>query len=266
MPTAWSAILSPEMWPTFVFITARLVGLFSVAPLWSMGALPRTARAAILVVMALVLLPGAPHVRMPEQVLELPVPIAMEVLLGLSIGLVAAVVVQGAGLAGELVSLQMGLQLGPALAPMVEFEASGVAQLHTMLATVIYVMAGGHLMMLQGIADSLHAVPPGSPMELGEGARAITAIAGTLFSSAVRTGGPVIVALLVTNVALAILSRAVPQLNAMMVSFPLTIAVGLIMIGAALPITAGTLDGWVHELPGRIAVVTGAFRALPAGP
>jgi len=244
MPTAWSAILSPEMWPTFVFITARLVGLFSVAPLWSMGALPRTARAAILVVMALVLLPGAPHVRMPEQVLELPVPIAMEVLLGLSIGLVAAVVVQGAGLAGELVSLQMGLQLGPALAPMVEFEASGVAQLQTMLATVIY----------------------GSPMELGEGGRAITAIAGTLFSSAVRTGGPVIVALLVTNVALAILSRAVPQLNAMMVSFPLTIAVGLVMVGATLPITAGTLNGWVHELPGRIAVVTGAFRALPAGP
>jgi flagellar biosynthesis protein FliR len=52
----------------------------------------------------------------------------------------------------------------------------------------------------------------------------------------------------------------------MMVSFPLTIAVGLIMVGATLPIMAGTLDGWMRDLPLRITEVTNAFHALPPGP
>jgi flagellar biosynthetic protein FliR len=203
---------------------------------------------------------------MPEQVLELPVPLAMEMLLGLAIGLVAAVVVHGAALAGELVSLQMGLSLGPALAPLPDFENSGVSQLQSLLALSIYVGVGGHLMLLRGVADSLQTLPPGAPIALDQGAAAVTAMVGAVFTSAVRTGAPVIVTLLVTNVALAILSRAVPQLNAMMVSFPLTIAIGLIMVGAALPMAAGTLDGWMRDLPLRVAEVTGAFHTVPAGP
>jgi flagellar biosynthetic protein FliR len=189
----------------------------------------------------------------------------MEMLLGLAIGLVAAVVVHGAALAGELVSLQMGLSLGPALAPLPEFESSGVSQLQSLLALSVYVGVGGHLMLLRGVADTLRALPPGSPLALDQGAGTVAAMVGTLFTSAVRTGAPVIVTLLVTNVALAILSRAVPQLNAMMVSFPLTIAIGLIMVGAALPIVTGALDGWMRDLSLRVAEVAGAFRVVPTG-
>jgi flagellar biosynthetic protein FliR len=215
--------------------------------------------------MAMVLLPTAPHVTMPEQALELPVPLAMEMLLGLAIGLVAAVVVHGAALGGELVSLQMGLSLGPALAPMPEFEGSGVAQLQSLLALCVYVGMGGHLMLLRGLADSLQTLPPGAPFSIPQGGQSVALIAGTLFSTAVRTGAPVIVSLLVTNVALAILSRAVPQLNAMMVSLPLTIAAGLVMIGAALPMSAAVVDGWMRDLPLRIAAVAGAVGAAAAG-
>ena len=261
MPSAWDPLLRPDAWPTFVFITARLTGLFFIAPLWSMTGLPRLARAAILVLLALVLLPGAPRVPMPEHALELPVPLAMEMLLGLAIGMTAAVVVHGAAMCGEVVSMQMGLSLGPALAPMPDVEASGVSQIQSLMAVVIYVGVGGHLMLLRGIADSLQVLPPGAPFALADGGRTIVAMVGTVFLTALRTGAPVIVALLVTNVALAILSRAVPQLNAMMVSFPMTIAVGLIMVGASLPMAAGTIDVWMRDLPLRIAEVTGAFGA-----
>ena len=265
MPAAWSSILSPDAWPTFVCITARLTGLFFVAPLWSMTALPRPARAAVMVLLAIVLLPGCPRATLPAEVIELPVSLAMEMLLGLSIGLVAAVIVQGAALAGDVMALQMGLQLGPALAPMPEFESSGIAQLQTLLATSIYVGIGGHLMLLRGLAESLHTLPPGTPLALEGGGTAVVAMAGTLFSSAVHAGAPVIVALLVTNAALAILSRAVPQLNAMMVSFPITIAVGLIVMGAALPIIASTFDGWLQHMPLQITEITTGFQPLPQG-
>jgi len=263
---AWTPLLDPSAWPTFVFITARLTGLFLVAPLWSMTALPRMGRAAVLVLMALVLLPGAPRVAMADRVLDLPLPMAMEMVLGIAIGLTAAVVVHGATMAGDLISMQMGLQLAPVLAPMPEFEASGLSQFQSLLALMVYVAIGGHLMLLRGVADSLQAIPPGAPFALADGGRAVVGMTSTLFASALRTGAPVIVALLVTNVALAIVSKAVPQLNTMMVAFPLSIAIGLVVVGASLPITASTLGGWFGDLPARVAEVTAAFQPLPGKP
>jgi flagellar biosynthetic protein FliR len=71
------------------------------------------------------------------------------------------------------------------------------------------------------------------------------------------------VTLLIVNVAIAILSRAVPQLNAIMVSFPLTIGLGLVMLGGSLPVVATVVAGWMHSLPAGIAGVVGGFRTAP---
>ena len=57
-----------------------------------------------------------------------------------------------------------------------------------------------------------------------------------------------IVALLLTHMALGLLGRAVPQLNGMMVSFPITIALGLLMLGAALPVMAAVIERWMAHL------------------
>jgi flagellar biosynthetic protein FliR len=266
MPPELNAILRPDAWPTFVFVSARLSGLMFIAPLWSMTALPRFARAAVVVVISMLLLPLSPPAALPAQILELPLPLAMEIVIGVAIGLSAAVVVQGAALAGEIVAMQMGIHLGAALSPMPDLELSGVAQLQTMLALFVYVSVGGHLLLLRTLADSLVTLPPGAPLALVEGGRAAVALLGQLFLGAVRTGAPVIVALLVSNVALAILSRAVPQLNTMMVSFPLTIGLGLVMLGASLPVLSGTIESWMRHLPDTAAVALDAFRAAPAGP
>jgi flagellar biosynthesis protein FliR len=72
------------------------------------------------------------------------------------------------------------------------------------------------------------------------------------------------VALLLTNAALAILNRAVPQLNAMMVALPLTIGVGLIMLGAALPFLANNIGGWMNALPADVLRAVDSFH--PVGP
>jgi len=58
----------------------------------------------------------------------------------------------------------------------------------------------------------------------------------------------------------------VPQINTMMVSFPITIALGLVMFGAALPFVASTIQGWMQALPGGVDSVVGALRPAPAGP
>jgi flagellar biosynthetic protein FliR len=82
-----------------------------------------------------------------------------------------------------------------------------------------------------------------------------------MFTVALQTAAPVMVALLVTTVALAILGRAVPQLNTMLVSFPVSIAVGLIMVGATLEIVAVMLGSRMQDLPGTLRTLLDGFRS-----
>ena len=87
-----------------------------------------------------------------------------------------------------------------------------------------------------------------------------------VFTSAARVAAPAMVALLLTNIALAILARAVPQLNVIMVSFPMTIGIGLLMIGVSLPIIASAVNGWVLDLPDHITTVIDGYAAEPGVP
>jgi flagellar biosynthetic protein FliR len=252
IPDFLRTAMSPEHWPVFVLITARIGGLMLTAPMWSAPMFPRQVRAALTVVLAALLLPSAPIVNMPEQVIQLPLPVASEMAIGIVIGLAASVLVTAVGLAGEVLSMQMGLSVAASFSPVPELQVPGIAPLSGVLAMLVYLTMGGHLMLLKGLAASLKVLPPGQGFDFAGGAPAVTSLSGQLFACAVSAAAPVMVALLLTNIALAILSKAVPQLNAMMVSFPITVGIGLLMFAASLPIVAGTFSGWMNGLPNGI--------------
>ncbi len=263
MPLSLTEALQPLNWPTLVLVSARVVALMLVAPLWSMSAMPRTLRGAVAVVLTLALLPVAPRASLPPEALGLVVPLAGEFLLGLTVGLAGAVFLHGVGMAAEVLNLQMGLSLGSALAPMAEVSTPGLGELKGFFALSIYVALGGHLTLIYGLAESLVAIPPGTAMQLTEGSMAALRLAGTVFDTALRVAAPVMVALLVTNLALAILNRAVPQLNTMMVAVPVTVSVGLIVLGASIPYAATYISTWVGGLGGTVDTVVRSFA--PAG-
>ena len=266
MPDFLSEVLAPANWPTFVFILTRLTGFAVTAPLWTMTPITRTMRAAMIVVLAILLLPASPRVAYPGQVLDLPFPLAMEFIIGVVIGLTAAVLIYGVGLAGQVLALQMGLSLGPVFMPMAGHPESGIGKIKSFLAMVIYLGVGGHLILLRGIADSLEALPPGAPMSLVSGGGAVVSSVGALFVIAISVAAPVMVTLLLTHAAVAILNRAVPQIHTMLIAFPLTIGIGLIMIGAALPLITTAVRTWMHGIPGSLESAVESFHVGAMGP
>jgi len=252
VPDFLHTALEPGRWPTFVLITARVGGLMLTAPGWSGTTLPRLVRTALTVVISVLLLPLAPPAALSGEVLDLPLPFLSELAIGIVIGLAGAVIMQSLSIAGEVISMQMGLSIAPALAPLPELQVSGIAPLSTLLGVTLYLSLGGHLMLLHGLADSLRVLPPGGTVAFSGGQPLVVALAGQMFACAVSAAAPVMVALLVTNVAIAILGRAVPQLNAMMVSFPLSVGVGLFMFAVSLPIVASVVTNWVLRMPAGV--------------
>lgn len=255
VPDFLQTAFAPEKWASFVAITARIAGFVFLAPGFSGAMMPGIARTALTIILAVFLLPGAPSTPLPDQLLDLPLPLAAEVAIGMVIGLTAAVIVQALAYGGEVMSLQMGLSIAPALSPVPEMQVVGVGQLTSLLGIVIYLGLGGHLMLLRGLAESLRVLPPGGGFALQAGGDVATRLAGVVFQCAVSAAAPVMVALLLTNVAMAILGRAVPQMNAMMMSFPITVGLGLLTLGLSLPIVAATVSGWINGLPAGLTAV-----------
>jgi len=253
-----SSFLHPEAVTLFKLISARLAGIFFAAPLWSMTALPHKVRAALTVVVAGLLVPtcAAPH--LGTEPFALILPLAMETLVGTAIGVTAAAVVHGAALAGEVLSIQMGVSLGPALAPMPDAPVAGLSQLASYFAVFVFVGLGGHLMVLEGVARSLTLLPPGSGFTVGSDPRLFIAAAQALFTCALSVAAPVLVTLLIANVALALLNRAVPQFTAMTAAFPITIGLGLVALGFAAPL-------WGHIVADRLAHTPAAISTTLRG-
>jgi flagellar biosynthetic protein FliR len=252
-------------WPTFVLVSARLSGLFLAAPLWSMTGVPKTVRSAAVVLLSAALLPSLPHIApMPDDMVAMSIVLAGETLMGIAIGLTGALVLHGISVAGEVASLQMGLSLGEALGSLPPGATVGVGQLQGYFGMLIYLSLGGHLTLYRGLAASFAAVPPGQAYLGAAGARQAVELAGAIFSTGVRAAAPILVALLLAHLALAILGKAVPQLNVMMVSFPITISIGMVALGATLPFLAAFVSGSIEGLPVLVGQTIQAFTLSPA--
>lgn len=258
------AALQPVHWPTFAVASARTAGVMFVGPLWSMASIPAQLRGAMAVIITLAILPTMPHAGGVDGLQGVVVPMIAELLLGLAIGMSAAVFVYAVSVAAEVISLQMGLSLGAALASAPELGSPGVGQALGYFTLSVFASLGGHLALIAALARSYQVIPPGAPMDPAAGGHAIVALAAGVFSIAVRVAAPVMVALLITNLALAILNRAVPQLNTMMVAVPVTVAAGLVTLGAALPLLVPLVGSWAAGVGNVADGIVGAFALAAA--
>lgn len=256
--------LAPTGWPTFALVLSRTLGLAVAAPAWGSTLVPARVRVALAIVLSIVLAPLVSRRVVLDASVALPAAAGAELLAGVAIGLVASLLIHAATLGGELVSVQMGLSLSSVFDPVSESSTSSLAQLSTLLVLVLYLTVGGPLILIRGLGYSLATVPPGSGVDLAALGRVFVADAGMVFDAALRLAAPVTVALFLTNVALAILTRAVPQLSAFMVAFPLTVGLGLIVFGASLPFRQGLLAQLFRWIPGATETVIRALAPVAA--
>ncbi len=114
-----------------------------------------------------------------------------------------------------------------------------------------FLVANGPLMMIAGVSESFHAMPIAGSAGLLDDWKMLVMAGGTIFGLALHMALPVIAALLVTNVALGVMTRAAPQLNLFSIGFPITIAVGLVVLAGSLPVVLALSDSAVNATVAR---------------
>jgi flagellar biosynthetic protein FliR len=191
-----------------------------------------------------------------------------EMLIGLGIGFSIRIVFAAVEMAGEISSLTMGLGFASFFDPQTRGRSSAISQFLALLATLAFLSVNGHLVLLSALAESFISLPISASPINGSGFLQLANWGGRIFSAGLQLSLPIVAALLITNVALGILTRAAPQLNLFGIGFPITLTVGMAMIGMVLPFLSTPLQNLFLEgiETGRSLPRTWASKAPPPVP
>ncbi|MCC6245704.1 MAG: flagellar biosynthetic protein FliR [Gemmatimonadaceae bacterium] len=252
---------APGVAAAFVLTALRVGGLLLIAPAWSAKSVPMRLRTATLVLFGVLLLPAAQAHTDVATLRITPATFLAESAVGFMIGMSGALVIAAAEFAGELATTTIGLSGAAIFDPINNTQGAILQQFMQVMALIVVLIGGGHIIMLQAIAESFASLPLGSPLAIGDGAHAMVRAASSIFVTGVQFAAPVIAAVLLLNLALAVLGRAAPQLNIMGVAFPLQIGGGLITFAGSLALIVHAMSDWT---PGFGATIDSMARATRA--
>jgi flagellar biosynthetic protein FliR len=240
--------LSPAFTYTFFLILIRTSGMLVSAPLLSHKAIPSWTKVGFAVFFALVLVPlQKDHMPVPaEQFGGLADAVIREVLFGLALGLAMNMVFIGLQLASHIIGVQMGFGLGAVLDPITGAEFGTFDQFYTLLVTLVFFSINGHYIVIQTLAETLRAVPPGTFDPFNLQLAGLTSLFAGLTVTAVRIAMPVMAALFLTDLGLGFVARTVPQIQVLVVGAPVKIVVGVLVLAAALPATMTIMNGVIN--------------------
>lgn len=226
-----SAWITGFLWPFF-----RIAALFTIAPIFSARVMPVRIRVGLAFVVTLVvapMVPSAPHID-PLSAEGLVV-MAAQLLVGLALGFAIRLVFAAVESGGHMVGQTMGLGFAQMMDPSNGIAVPMVSQFYTVLATLTFITINGHLILIQVLVESFSVIPVAPRSITSDGLWVLLSWAGWIFKGAVVIGLPVVVALLLVNVAFGVMMRAAPQLNIFVVGFPVMLTLGFVFIFISLP-------------------------------
>jgi flagellar biosynthesis protein FliR len=238
-----------------VHVGARVGGLILIAPVFSAKTVPMRLRAVLILLLTVMLLPAAGPA--PEAITV--VGLLGETLIGFAIGFGAAVFVGAAESAGDYLSVQIGLSGAALFDPMSGHQTAVLGQLMRLFALTMLLAADAHLIMIDAVAASFDWIAVGGAVDTSAGLAALVGTGSMLFTLGFRFAAPVIVTVLMANVALAVLTRAAPQVNILGVAFPLQIALGLFALAASIPLMGTLFADWAGNYDSLVGRLLGAL-------
>lgn len=221
-----------------LLVFARMLGIFTTAPVFSNQQVPIQVRVAISMGATLIILPLYGQVEVPGGFPGLAPLVVQELLVGMVLGFVAVLVFTCVQLAGELLDIDMGFSIMNVLDPLTQQQAPVVGNFMHILALLMFLAIDGHHGLLLAVMDSFAVVPIGQLALTAALQRQMLDLTGDIFRIGLALASPVLAALFLVTVAMAVVSRAVPQMNVFIVGMPAKAAAGLAMLAVLLPLYA----------------------------
>ncbi len=230
-------------------IFLRITAIVSLLPLFGDANVPVRVRIILSAALSVAIFPLVPPSYHAAVIASLKGPIFMavmiakEMLIGVVLGYTAKLAFDGIVMAANIVSVQMGFNTSNIFLPGSEETTNGFSAMHRLLIVLIFLSLNMHHVYISSIVDSFKLIPAGFAWPAGTLNSLLIQLSAGIFLTALQLAAPTLVGLLFATAALGLISRAVPQANVFVLSFPISFFTGLIVYMATLPM----LPGWLNS-------------------
>lgn len=240
----------------FLLLVARIGGAVMLLPGFGEAEVPPTVRLLLALALTLLLLPLlSPELPpLPEQPAEMLRLLLLETLVGLWLGGLARLAMLALAMAGQTVALMLGLSSVLVQDPSLGQGGTALSRLFGLLAAVFVLASGLYALPVAALAASYGVLPAGQPFPAGLAAEALAAAGADSLALALQLAAPFVLAAVLFNLALGLLTRLAPQVQVYFVAVPAQILGGLALLGLLaaplLALIAAALAGAFARLPG----------------
>lgn len=231
---------------TFLLVSARVAGIIVSAPFFSSNYIPAMLRVAMVFLLGLILTPGL-HAAATMNGPVLMAGVLIQFVVGVLMGLVLALFQSLFGMAGQIVTYQLGVGLAVAANPTLLSEGSFLAEWETLLAIFVFVAGGGPELMIVGLHASFQAISINALVIPGASFGFVTGLFQTILEVALLMAAPLVIIGMVVNLSVGILSRAFPQINAYFFALPINFGLSLLIFLVILPLLFSVMPTIWHE-------------------
>ncbi|GFM35268.1 flagellar biosynthetic protein FliR [Desulfovibrio subterraneus] len=250
---------------SFLLTFMRLSLVVFMLPVFGGESAPKSVKAALCIVLTLALFPALAikGQAMPEHPFDLIRIMASEAVLGLVLALAVDFIFAGIQTGGQILGFQMGFTMINVADPLTGTTVSITSHFLYLVSLLTFMTLNGHLHMLRALAQTFEAIPPGQLVIGPAIVHQILDLSGIMFTLAVKIAAPVMAALFLVELALALMGRAAPQMNLLQLGFPLKIGVGFFFMGLLFTIMSRRIGDFIIEIGPLFSHLIDAMSPLP---
>lgn len=230
------------LWPL-----TRILAVIAVAPIFNHSSIPNRVKLGLGIMLTLIIVPTLPPLPQFEIFSYKGLLILIQqMIIGVAIGFSMRLVFAAVDLAGQLIGMTMGLGFAAFFDPQSQGQTTALNQFLVLITMLIFLSLDGHLMIVTAIAESFVTMP--ISIDGGRIDSMKIALWGeSIFSVGLLLALPAVAALLITNMALGILTRTAPQLNLFGIGFPITLSVGFVALALTLPSMLKPIENFIEQ-------------------
>jgi flagellar biosynthetic protein FliR len=241
-------------WPVL-----RVSGFVLTAPIASETVVPRMVKIVLTLALAFLL---APMVQVPVGLSIFSaagmLAAVIELLIGVAIGMVVQLMFEALVFAGQSISMTMGLGFATLVDPQRGAQTPVLGQMFMIFGTLTYLAINGHLMLLGALADSFHSLPIGAAHIDKNFFLAVVLWGARVFDTGLLIALPAVIALVIVNLALGVITRAAPQLNLFGIGFTITLMSGFFVLIADVDGIMSGISGLINSALMAVAQLIGS--------
>lgn len=241
--------LNLENWLVYLLIWARLMGIVFLFPYFSYQGIPFTLRLYLSLVIALLIflsMESRPEleIRVPFEMILL---LGKEVLVGLALGYLTVLMFSVFLNAGQMVDLKAGLMMSGVFEPQFGSQVTFMGQFYYLLALVFFLTLNGHHYFLLAMAESYVMIPLDAAFMSVDTAGGMGRLFANMFYLSFQMVAPIIVILMLMDIALGLIAKTVPQVHVFILGLPLKIAMSMLLFAILLPVFGSIWDGYLDQ-------------------